>query len=86
MRRRISQREARRLLKRIQQFEVQERERRRAWSSDYPGGVHFKSIDLDPSTAAAVETVRKLGHAVVGTLSGGRLHLHALAEAREAKP
>jgi hypothetical protein len=42
----ISQREARRLRKRVQELENQERLRRSRWSSEYPGGTNITTLSL----------------------------------------
>lgn len=63
----ISQREARRLRKRVEALEARQREQMRSWSSEYPGGVHLDSIEVSPAEYAIVATARKLGHAVVLT-------------------
>ena len=40
----ISQREARRLLKRVTELERKESTRANAWVSDWPGGVHIATV------------------------------------------
>lgn len=66
----ISQREARRLRKRVEELETLEERRRQAWKSEYPGGVFLEGIVVQPWTYAAMKTARKLGHAVVITTNG----------------
>lgn len=63
----ISQREARRLKRRVQELERVERSRRGAWAAQWTGGVHLASVSVLPDARAAVLTARKLGHAVVCT-------------------
>lgn len=65
----ISQREARRLKRRVREFENMERHRRNVWCADYPGGHHVLSR-IDTSDAKIIELCRKLGHAVVVTTNG----------------
>lgn len=66
----ISQREARRLRKRVEELEALEDRRRQAWKSEYPGGVFLEGISVQPWTYATVKTACKLGHAVVITTNG----------------
>lgn len=61
----ISQREARRLKKRVAELEKAERDRCNAWVSDYPGGVRLDTINVGLSEWYIVATARRLGHAVV---------------------
>lgn len=76
----ISQREARRLRRRVQQLETAEIKRRSAWSSEYPGGVNICNIlySQDDFHAVAIRTARKLGHAVVVVERSGELNFMAL--------
>lgn len=62
---RISQREARRLRKRVAELEQQERARRNAWSGDWFCGVNIATVTPDPVTLSALKTARLLKHAVV---------------------
>ncbi len=83
MRRQISQREALRLRRRVADFEELQRKQSAAWVREWPGGVVLEELggkgymitDVD---LAIVETARKLGHAVVVTISSGSLYLSAL--------
>ncbi len=63
----ISQREARRNLKRLGEFEREIERQRRTWSQDYFGAVEIARLDFDPMApiTVAVRTARKLSHAVV---------------------
>lgn len=63
----ISQREARRLRRRVQELEERERKRRRVWGQEYFGGVQITSAvwSTDMTVPVAIRTARKLGHAVV---------------------
>lgn len=64
----ISQREARRLRKRVAELEGQEERRRRTWGQEWFGGVHIVTVnyeDANGHTPTAVRTARKLGHAVI---------------------
>lgn len=79
---RISQAEARRLRKRVDELENHERQRRDRWSSAWPDGVHLQTIDVHEKTFEAVRVSLALGHACVlkmGTGSNaGKLMLYAL--------
>ena len=78
----ISQREARRLRKRVEELEQLEDSRLKAWKSEYPGGVFLTGISVQPAVHAMAKTARKLGHAVVVTTNGDtELHFYALKQA-----
>lgn len=64
-RRVISQREARRLQKRVSELEQAEFLRTRTWASEYPGGVNIDTINVNATEWAICNTARRLGHAVV---------------------
>lgn len=74
----ISQREARRLRKRVEQLERDERDRRSAYVSSWPGGVNIDSFTIDEASFAKIDTARKLSHAVVVT-TDNRLQLRFYA-------
>lgn len=76
----ISQREARRLRKRVEELEHRERARRHRWSSDYPGGTNFCTVTLCDTAAAMVQTAQLLDHAIVARISGDQLYLYALQQ------
>lgn len=63
----ISQAEARALRRRVEELESRENDRRRAWASAWPGGVHLSGVRMAEGTSAVREviTARKLGHAVI---------------------
>jgi hypothetical protein len=63
----ISQREAYRLKKRVEQLERARDLQRSAWAAEWVGGVHLKRLTVDAAPYTAVLTARKLGHAVVVT-------------------
>jgi hypothetical protein len=65
----ISQREARRLRKRVEELERADNSRRNRWSADWPGGTNictakWESNDRVPVT---INTARALRHAVIVT-------------------
>ena len=78
----ISQREARKLRKRVVALEHELEVQRRVWSQEYIGGVEIGSIvweSRDDPRVTAVRTARKLNHAVVVVGNdGGTLRLIAL--------
>lgn len=65
----ISQREARRLQKRVFELMRNEAVRAQRWSTDYPGGTNIATIELSPIIYAKVDTARRLGFALVVTIS-----------------
>ncbi len=76
----ISQREARRLRKRVNELEYAETKRRQSWSQEWPGGIHIASTSPSADVLAATRTARRLGHAVVVVLDndGASVRLMAL--------
>ena len=63
----ISQREARRLKKRVDELEQLEHERRAKWITQYPGVCEIMRCKWDANEAVpmAVRTARKLRHFVI---------------------
>jgi hypothetical protein len=74
----ISQREARRLKKRVDELEREIDGQRRNWSNDWPGGVHIATAENEKANAEKIQVARKLGHAVVATDAGDRIEFRAL--------
>lgn len=76
----ISQREARRLKKRVEELEYLLENERRIWGAEYPGGVHIATAAYgkDSTVNMAVMTARKLKHAVVAIADDTSIRLHAL--------
>lgn len=79
----ISQREARRLKRRVEQLESLLRRQRNCWSLQYPGGAHIGSITNLPNVADWVRVSRLLGHAVVAINNGTDINLFALPHPAE---
>lgn len=63
----ISQREAHRLRKKVATLVGQEEARRRVWGEEWFGGVNIATVTYDPAHAVlvAIQTARRLRHAVV---------------------
>lgn len=61
----ISQREAKRLKKRVEQLEEAEVMRRFSYASDWPGGVNITTVAVGDGPEMAIRTARRLKHAVV---------------------
>lgn len=81
----ISQREARRLRKRVEELEIQEQTRLSRWSSEWMGGTVIVYAKWKPqdSIPVAVRTARALNHAVVATADNdGTVRFHALPLAK----
>lgn len=74
----ISQKEARRLRKRVEALESLVRMERLRYASSFPGGVHIATIHYPGEARTAVGTARMLGHAVVCTIEAGTIKLFAL--------
>lgn len=81
MNKRISQREARLLRKRVAQLEGELQRQRCAFSRECPGGTYISAHNFgnqEHCVLVAAKTARKLGHAVVATVDGAQLTLYAL--------
>lgn len=77
-RRRISQSEAMRLRAQVRALTSAVQMRANPYAQDFPGGVHVGSIVLTDAQYAAVQTARRLGHAVIATAPNARqLELYA---------
>ena len=77
----ISQVEARRLKRRVEQLEFAESERRRVYTRNYPGGTNIaqmKHASRDDFLPAVIAVSRKLGHAVVCTVDDGLVLYYAI--------
>jgi hypothetical protein len=61
----ISQREARQLRKRVAELEKINEQNASAWARDYVGGVNIDTIPVKDVEWHIISTARKLGHAVV---------------------
>ena len=84
--RKISQREARRLRKRVNELEADVELRTRQWGSSYPGGVHITSFGVagNPEERGAMESAQKLGAALVARCTDKTLMIFAvLPKARQ---
>lgn len=78
---RISQREARRLRKRVSELEATERRRRGHWAHEFPGGTIITSAKFDAASTVpvAIKTARLLKHAVVASCdTDGTVYFFAL--------
>ena len=74
----ISQREARRLRKRVRQLEHEQFERTKRWTKEYPGGVYLKAWTPSEVDAEACRVASALGHALVLRYDTGKLYLYAV--------
>jgi hypothetical protein len=84
----FSQREARRLRNRVIYLENTLARQSKLWVKDWPGGVHFWTMNMVPSDSmAAIRTARALGHAVVVVPEhdNNTLRFYALAASTEEK-
>ena len=79
--RKISQEEARRLQKRVEELELLRRKERASWVSEYPRGIHLGNWEPDPWFFATIKTARRLSHPVVVTHNDkGQLQFYAVGE------
>lgn len=77
---RISQREARRLRKRVEELERRERDRLSNWAHDYPSGVNIATFDVTEAKVqrGAMDAAHRLGHALVAKLDGDRMLVYGV--------
>lgn len=76
--RKISQREARSLKKRVAELEAVLQRQRAAYATQWPGGTHVDTMTVKSEEFHIVHTARKLGHAVVLVPSEyPKLHVYA---------
>jgi hypothetical protein len=61
----ISQREARQLRKRVEELEKRNEQNASAWAREYIGGVNIATVVTSDVSHAICRTARKLGHAIV---------------------
>ncbi len=79
MARKISQREARKMRKRLAELDQMERVRRNRWASDYPGGVHLTSLTVsDQAMAGRLAASNLFGAALVAKFDSGTLRIFAI--------
>lgn len=76
MSRKISQAEARRTRKALQELQLKVRHQQTVWLSDYPGGVHIGSVTHETMSQLA-RVACLCGHAVVVKTDGSRLNFFA---------
>jgi hypothetical protein len=81
--RHISQREAHALLATVNRLRRVLEEQRNAWIREWPdGAIHLVEIgvgeSLDDAELATITTARKLRHAVLVTVTNGKLQLYAM--------
>ena len=75
----ISQREARRLKKRVEELEQQRRQERMACTRNYPGGQHLGSLTLGADLfRGRLEGAQLLQHPLVVVLDGAQCKFYAL--------
>ncbi len=74
----ISQREARRLKKRVKELEEEKRVALNQWRSEYPGGVCIRNFTCSDVSQAAINTAQKLGCAIIGKLRNDTLYIYAI--------
>jgi hypothetical protein len=76
--RKISQREAHRLSKRVAQMEHENSVRVSKYSTAYPGGHNIITLTLDPSATERLYTAQLLGFALVARYDRGTALIYAV--------
>lgn len=77
MRRKISQRTARQLQKRVKELEGENRAMFQTWRDDYPGAF-LAEESLFTATHAAIKAAASLGYGIAGKLNGTSLRIYAV--------
>lgn len=76
----ISQREARRLKKRVEALEKQRADERSSWGRRYPGWhVWTLAIDVESRRYGRLEAAQTLGRVLIAKLDDGKLEIHAVS-------
>lgn len=79
--RKISQKAARRALKRVAELEALRSKERAAWVSGYPNGIHVAEWEPSDWLFHSIKTARRLGFPVVVTHeSAGKIHFYIVKE------
>lgn len=82
----ISQREGRRLRKRVEELECVLDEFHRPYATDYPGGVHISSeTNATECARVAIATARRLGHVVLAIERSKEIAFYALPAPQSAQ-
>lgn len=78
MRRRISQREARRLQKEVIRLNEENEERFSRYRMGYPGGRHILSIALSDESKGRLYGAALVGAVFVAKADGAQVHIYAI--------
>lgn len=76
--RKISQREARRLRKRVTELEDAQRQRVNRWYHKYPSGIHIDTVSINSVEYGIADTAMKLGYTLVVKLDGQSFLVYAV--------
>ena len=74
----ITQREARRLKKRVAELEQIQAGQRSSWTRQYPGGVHLVNINVEGDSKGRLEGAQMLSHPLVAKLEGYVVRIYAI--------
>lgn len=74
----ISQREAKRLQRRVASLEAQIRLEHATYGRDYPGGINIATLELDAIAAGILKTAQLLRHPIVVVYENGVARIYAL--------
>jgi hypothetical protein len=81
----ISQAEARRLKRRVEELEHARDAAFARWGRDYPGGTHIATLTVPDVAAAKIATARLLDHAVMARQDGNTVYFYALPQSSWSK-
>lgn len=77
----ITQAEAKRLRKRVEELEAREHERANRWGKEYPrGGVHIATVALGENSKGRLEAAQMLRHPLVCRVSGTSIYIWAMED------
>lgn len=80
----ISQREARRLRKRVQELEATRNRELDAWKREYPGGRHCATFTTTPELQGRFWAFQSMQHVLVARYDHGDRQLYVYAIERDA--
>ncbi len=69
MSRKISQRQARLMSKQLSDIAERDSRRQMEWVTEYPGGVHIRTLAVGDGTSDVLYTARRLGFSIICTVA-----------------
>ena len=66
------------MLRELKELKQAERDRRAAWSRQYPGGVHLITFTMNDHSRGCLTTAQQLDYPLVAKVSGSELYIYAV--------